>query len=327
MSSVSENVLNTIGSTPLVKLNRFKSNLEGNIFAKLEYFSPGLSKKDRIALEMIENAEAKGLLKKGQAVIELTSGSMGTGLAIVCNLKKYPFIAVMSKGNSIERAQMMKSFGAEVILVDQHPDSELGKVTGKDLELVEKKTRELTNKYNAFRIDQFNNADSVATGEERLGPEIIEQLGNTKIDAFVDFMGTGGSFIGVSKALKKVFPDIKSYGVEPANSTYYSSSKESDGKHMIQGGGYNIPLNFIDNNKEVIHQFITVSDSEATESARLLASKECVFSGYSGGANAAAALKLLEGDLQGKNILIIIPDSGTKYLSTDLWDILDKEEF
>lgn len=326
MTHISKNVLDTMESTPLVKLDRFTKNLEGNIFAKLEYFSPGLSKKDRIALEMIERAEANGLLQKGQPVIELTSGSMGTGLAIVCNLKGYPFIAVMSKGNSVERAQMMKSFGAEVVLVDQHADSETGKVTGKDLELVEEKTQELTHQYNAYRIDQFTNPGSVTTGEKRLGPEIIEQLGDTKIDAFVDFMGTGGSFIGVAKALQKVFPEIECYGIEPARAPFYSSQEESDGKHMIQGGGYNIPLQFVDANKEVITQFMTVSDSEATESSRLLASEECIFAGYSSGVNAAAARRLLEGDLKGKNILILVPDSGTKYMSTDLWDILDKDE-
>lgn len=323
-SSIAENMLHTIGSTPLVKLDRLTENLEGNIYAKLEYFSPGLSKKDRIALEMIERAEEEGLLRQGQPVIELTSGSMGTGLAIVCNLKGYPFYAVMSKGNSVERAQMMKAFGAEVLLVDQHPDSEAGKVTGKDLELVEEKTQELTKKYQAFRIDQFKNPSSVDTGRKRLGPEIIEQLGDAKIDAFADFMGTGGSFIGVSQSLQSEFPHMKCYGIEPDHAAFYSSTAETDGKHVIQGGGYNVPLKFINENKDLVHEFMAVSDDEVTEATRLLASKECIFAGYSSGANAAAALKLLEGDLKGKNILIIIPDSGTKYLSTDLWDILDK---
>ncbi|WP_339164776.1 cysteine synthase family protein [Siminovitchia sp. FSL W7-1587] len=324
MSYIAANILETIGLTPLIKLSRYTENVEGNIFAKLEYFAPGLSKKDRMALEIIESAEEKGLLKKKQPVIELTSGSMGTGLAIVCNLKGYPFIAVMSRGNSIERAQMMKAFGAEVVLVDQHSDSEPGQVTSKDLDLVEEKTQKLTKKYNAFRIDQFTNPSSVETGEKRLGPEIIEQLGDIKIDAFVDFIGTGGTFIGVSKSLQKAFPHIKCYGVEPVNAPFYSSIQKTDGKHIIQGGGYNIPLKFIEENKELINGFITVSDREVTEATRLLASKECIFSGYSSGANAAAALKLLKGDLKGKNILIHIPDSGTKYLSTNLWDILDK---
>lgn len=273
MSYIAESILDTIASTPLIKLRRYTENVEGNIFAKLEYLTPGLSKKDRIALEMIESAEEKGLLKKGQPVIELTSGSMGTGLAIVCNLKGYPFIAVMSRGNSIERAQMMRAFGAEVILVDQHPDSESGKVTGKDLELVEEKTQELTKKYNAFRIDQFNNRSSVDTGEKRLGPEIIKQLGKIKIDAYVDFMGTGGTFIGVSKSLQKVFPEIKCYGVESINAPFYSSTKETDGKHLIQGGGYNIPLKFIEDNKEQISGFITVSDSEVIEATRFISFK------------------------------------------------------
>ncbi|KAB3536091.1 cysteine synthase family protein [Alkaliphilus pronyensis] len=312
-------MLGVIGNTPLVELQRLTKNIEGSIYAKLEFFSPGLSKKDRVALQMIEDAESKGILKPGQTVVELTSGNMGTGLAIVCKLKGYKFVAVMSKGNSIERAKMMKAFRAEVVLVDQMPDSIKGQVSGKDLELVEVEAQRLTKEYNAFRADQFFNASTMDVGEDKIGPEIIEQMKETKVDIFVDFMGSGGSFIGVSKALKKKYPNVKCFGVEPDNASFYSSEEGSSGKHSIQGGGYNMQLNFVDKNQHVIDGFITVSDQEALNAAKLLASEECIFAGYSSGANLAAALKLLKGKFKGKNIVILTPDSGTKYLSTDLW--------
>jgi cysteine synthase A len=322
MQSISQNILECIGETPLLELKHMTQDLEGRLFAKLEYFSPGLSKKDRIAYQMIEDAEKNGLLKPGQPVIELTSGSMGTGLSIICRQKGYPFIAVMSKGNSVERAKMMKAFGAEVVLVNQHPDSEVGKVTGRDLELVEIQTQILTENLGAYRIDQFVNPSSISTGELKVGPEIINQLDGISLDAYVDFMGTGGNFIGVSTALKKHYPDIKCYGIEPENSRYYSSENEADGRHLIQGGGYNISLPFIDENRSIVDGFITVDDEEVTATTRLLALEEGIFAGYSSGANAAGAIKLLKGEMQGKNVLFVTPDSGTKYLSTQLWDLL-----
>lgn len=315
-----ESMLETIGKTPLVNLSRLTKNLDGNIFAKLEYISPGLSKKDRVALQMIEDAEKSGKLVKGQPVVELTSGNMGTGLAIVCKLKGYKFIAVMSKGNSIERAKMMKAFGADVVLVDQMPDSVPGKVTGEDLELVEIEAQRITRELGAFRADQFFNQSAVDAGEME-GLEIIKQLNGERLDAFVDFMGTGGSCIGVSKALKKVFPDIKCFGVEPENAPYYKEGNFRNGKHRIQGGGYNMELNFLEKNRDILDGFIIVTDEEALSASRKLANEECIFAGYSSGANTAAALKLLQEDFKGKNIVILTPDSGTKYLSTNLWNL------
>ena len=182
-------MLETIGNTPLIRLSHSVTEIQGTIFAKLEYVSPGLSKKDRVAMQMIEDAEKSGKLRKGQPVVELTSGNMGTGLAIVCKLKGYRFIAVMSKGNSIERAKMIKAFGAEVRLVDQRPDSIPGQVSGGDLELVEIEARKLTKELGAFRADQFFNPSTKQVGTHRIAPEILKQLGDEKLDAFVDFMG------------------------------------------------------------------------------------------------------------------------------------------
>jgi len=317
---VLRNSLGLIGNTPIVALDNITGNIEGKIFAKLEFWAPGLSKKDRVALQVIEDAEKSGRLKPGQPVVELTSGNMGTGLAIVCKLKGYKFIAVISKGNSIERAKMMKAFGAEVVLVDQMPDSIPGQVSGKDLELVEIEAQRLTKELNAFRVDQFCNPSTSRAGEIGVANEIIQQI-DERIDAFVDFMGTGGSFIGVTTALKKHFPDIKCFGVEPENARRYSNPQDiGSGKHKIQGGGYNMELPLMTEDKlKLVDGFITVSDEEAIQAARRLASEECIFAGFSAGANLAAALKLLKGDFKGKNIVILMPDSGTKYLSTDLW--------
>jgi len=315
----SDSMLTAIGNTPLVKLERLTAGLSGTIYAKVEFFSPGLSKKDRVALQMIEDAERDGRLQKGQMVVELTSGNMGTGLAIVCRLKGYPFIAVMSKGNSIERAQMMKAFGAEVVLVDQMPDSIPGQVTGQDLALVESEARRLTEQHGAFRADQFFNPSTMDVGEKRIGAEIIAQLGDIQPDLFVDFMGTGGSFVGVTKALKKRYHDIICLGIEPKNAPFYSQAGRFDGKHRIQGGGYYQQLHFLDQHRDLVDGFVTVSDAEAVEATRRLASAECIFAGFSSGANTAAALKLLQAEHKGKKIIILMPDSGTKYLSTELW--------
>ena len=314
-------ILGTIGNTPLINLERVTSKLEGNIFAKLEFVSPGLSKKDRVALQIIEDAEEKGMLKPGQPVVELTSGNMGTGLAIVCRLKGYKFIAVMSKGNSIERAKMMKAFGADVITVDQMPGSVEGQVSGKDLELVELEAQRLTKELNAFRADQFYNPNTMGVGELKIGVEIIKQMEGKTVDVFVDFMGTGGSFVGVSKALKNAYPNVICIGIEPENAPYYSSGGHFSGKHSVQGGGYNMELKFVEEHKNIIDGYITVSDEEAIAGAKLFASEECIFAGFSSGANLSAALKLLENEYRGKNIVILTPDSGVKYLSTDLWSM------
>lgn len=320
MDLLLRSMLELIGNTPLLALDNITGNQEGRVFAKLEYWAPGLSKKDRVALQVIEDAEKSGKLKPGKPVVELTSGNMGTGLAIVCRLKGYRFIAVMSRGNSIERAKMMKAFGAEVVLVDQLPDSVPGQVSGKDLELVEIEAQRITKELDAFRVDQFYNPSTYRAGEIGIAEEVIRQT-NERIDVFVDYMGTGGSFVGVTTALKKKFPGIKCFGVEPENARRYSNPQDiGSGKHMIQGGGYNMELPFLTEDRlKLIDGFITVSDEEAINATRRLAYEECIFPGFSGGANLAAALKLLNGDFRGKKILILIPDSGTKYLSTDLW--------
>jgi cysteine synthase A len=312
-------ILETIGKTPLVQLNRLVHHLgvEGSILVKLEYMNPGFSKKDRAALGVIEDAEKEGLLKPGQTVVELTSGNMGTGLAIVCGIKGYPFVAVMSKGNSIERAKMMTALGAEVILVDQAKGSQPGQVSGADLALVDHVAEQITIERNAFRADQFHRRGNWLSHYHGTGPEIWEQT-NGNIDYFVDFLGSGGTFSGVTKALKERNPSVQCYVVEPEGAAAVAGLPVTSINHPIQGGGYAYSrLDFLTD--VPIDGFLQVSGKEAKETARALAKHEGIFGGFSGGANVAAAIQLLK-QHPNKTITTSIGDSGLKYLSTDLWE-------
>lgn len=310
-------VIDAIGDTPLVKLSRVTREYSGTILAKLDYLNPGSSKKDRIARQMIEDAEADGRLKPGQTIVELTSGNTGTGLAIVCGVKGYPFVAVISKGNTEERTRMMRALGAEVVLVDQLPGSKPGQVSGGDLELVEQETIRIVRDRNAFRADQFLLESNLRAHYLHTGPEFLRQS-EGRIDAFCDFAGTGGTFAGCTAAFKEFNPEIQCYIVETAGAAVLAGKPVIDPNHRIQGGGYSIPdLKFI--NPKHVDGYLQVSDEEAIHAARRLAREEGIFGGFSSGANLAASLKLLDGNCKGKTIAIMINDSGLKYLSTDLW--------
>ncbi len=313
-----ESAVEAIGKTPVVDLKRLSRAVDGRILAKLEYFNPGFSKKDRIARQIIADAEASGALAPGQTVVELTSGNTGTGLAIVCGIKGYRFVAVMSKGNSIERARMMSALGAEVVLVDQLPDSIPGQVSGGDLELVERETQRIVKERNAFRADQFRLKSNFRAHYLHTGPEIIHQTGG-KVDVFCDFVGTGGSFAGCAAALKEYNAAIKCFVGEPEGAAVLSGEPVTYPQHRIQGGGYAMAdLSMI--NADHIDGYIQVSDEQAIGITRRLAKEEGIFSGFSSGANVAAALKLLTGEFKGKTAVVLICDSGLKYLSTDLWE-------
>jgi len=290
-----------IGNTPLVDLSRLvrDAGLDGRILAKLEYLNPGFSKKDRIAREIIEEAENSGDLRPGQTVVELTSGNTGTGLAIVCAVKGYPFVAVMSKGNSQERARMMRALGAEVVLVDQEPGSQQGQVSGQDLALVE-----------------FNRIANVHAHEYHTGAEMWEQSGGI-IHAFVDFVGTGGTFIGCARALKSKNPAIRCYAAEPAGAAFMAGERITRPNHRIQGGGYAMPLPLVD--PALVEAWLQVTDEEAIHASRRLARLEGIFAGFSSGANVAAAEILLRSTEKGNTIILTMNDSGLKYLSTDLY--------
>ncbi len=315
--SLLDSVLGAIGNTPLVELSRITRGLEGRILAKMEYLNPGFSKKDRIALQMIEEAEADGSLEPRQTVIELTSGNTGTGLAIVCAVKGYPFVAVMSKGNSVERARMMKAFGAEVILIDQLPDSKPGQVSGGDLQLVIEATERITKERNAFRADQFRLPGSARAHYSHTAREILRQA-KGKVDVFCDFVGTGSSFGGCSAAFKEFDPNILCYIVEPAEAAILAGKPVTNPNHRLQGGGYSMTdLPLIDH--DLVDGYLQVTDEEAIEMTRRLAKEEGIFAGFSSGTNVAAAMQLLRTTHQGKLIALLLCDSGLKYLSTDLW--------
>ena len=320
MKKLLDNICQAIGETPMVRLSRVTKHygVEGNIFAKLEYLNPGSSKKDRIALQIIEEAEASGKLVPGQTVVELTSGNTGTGLAIVCRAKGCPFIACMSEGNSMERARMMRALGAEVVIVKQKESSKKGQVSGEDLALVEEEVQRIVKEKNAFRADQFKLKGSINAHKYHTAVEMWEQC-DGKIDVFVDIVGSGGTFAGCAEKLKEYNPSIRCYIVEPEAAAIYAGKPTlNEGRHKIQGCGYNMILPLID--ETLIDGCVQVTDDEAIDAARNLAKLEGTFVGFSSGANVAAAIKLLRDKEKGKNIVLSLNDSGLKYLSTDLFE-------
>lgn len=314
---IDESVAAAIGNTPLVDLARITRDLDGRILLKLEYLNPGHSKKDRAALRIIEEAERIGALSPGQTVLELTSGNMGAGLAIVCALKGYPFVAVMSQGNSTERVRMMRALGAEVILVEQGAGSRPGEVSGDDLQLVDDEAARLTRERDAFRADQFEHHGNRAAHYDGTAREIWMQSGGC-ITAFCDFAGSGGTFAGCARFFKEQNPNIACFVVEPDGAATLRGEDVVTPDHPIQGGGYSLSrLSQLDGISP--DGYLTVTAADAVACARRLAREEGIFAGYSTGANLAAALDLLRGRLAGATIAIIACDSGLKYLSTDLW--------
>ena len=311
-------IIDVIGQTPLVELKRFSARLQGRILARLEYLNPGFSKKDRLALQLIVDAEAAGTLRPGQTVVELTSGNTGTGLAIVCGAKGYPFVAVMSRGNSVERARMMKALGAEVVLVDQAPGSRPGQVSGADLELANQVAERVVRERRAFRADQFRSPSNARAYYLHTGPEILVQS-PYPIDLFCDFVGTGGSFAGCAAAFKEANPGTRCYIIEPEGAAALAGKPLSGHGHPIQGGGYSMArLDQI--HPEHVDGYVEVKPADAIRAARDLARTEGIFAGFSTGANLAATVQLLETRHRGATAVILVNDSGLKYFSTPLWE-------
>jgi cysteine synthase A len=312
------------GKTPLVELSRLTKHhgVEGRILAKLEYLNPGFSKKDRIAKQIIHEALESGELKPGQTVVELTSGNTGTGLAIVCGVLGHPFVAVISAGNSMERAKMMSALGAQVVLVNQAPGSTPGQVTGEDLALVEERTKELVVERDAFRADQFRRMGNARAHFQNTAPEIWEASSGT-VTSFVDFVGTGGSFGGCASFFRPF--GVQCYVVEPVGAAVLAGEEVRRPDHRVQGGGYamtDLPMltSTTGDGSSLIDGYLQITDEQAISIARDLAKYEGIFAGFSAGANCAAALELLKRN-PGGTVAILICDSGLKYLSTDLWEV------
>lgn len=302
---IANNVFELIGKTPVVKLNKIVEEEWAEIYLKLEFFNPAGSVKDRVAFSMIEKAEKEGKLKKGSVIIEPTSGNTGIGLAMVGAAKGYKVIIVMPDTMSMERRMLLTAYGAEVVLTP----GKLG------MEGAIKKAEELVRQNkNYFMPQQFENFANPLIHEETTAKEIIEDF-NEGLDVFVAGVGTGGTITGVGKILKNKFSNIKIIGVEPYSAAVLSGKEP--GPHKIQGIGAGFIPKVLD--KNVIDEVIAVKDEDAFEVTRLLAKKEGILGGISTGASLWAAIEVAKKLGKGKKVLAIAPDSGERYLSTQLF--------
>ncbi len=296
------NSLELIGDTPLVKLNRVTPPNGANIYAKLEYFNPGGSVKDRIALAMVEDAEKKGLLKPGSTIIEPTSGNTGIGLALVGAVKGYNVILVMSENMSAERRMILESFGAKTEL----SRAEFG------MEGTIQKAEEMqAENPSYFMPQQFNNPANPEVHRRTTGPEIVSAMDGESIDGFVAGIGTGGTITGVGEVLKQKYKQVKVIGVEPATSAVLSGNPP--GPHKIQGIGAGFKPNVL--NLGLIDQILPVSDEDAFKFSGRLGKEEGFLVGISSGAACFAANELAKELGPGKNVVVILPDTGERYFS------------
>lgn len=308
-----KNVTDFIGGTPLMELRRTveTNGASGRLLAKMEYIQPGGSIKDRAALKIITDAYDAGKLIKGQPVVEMTSGNMGAGLAVVCGAVGNPFIAVMSVGNSPERIHILRALGADVLLVPQ-VDGAPGKVTGNDIAAAVEKAVSTARKMNGFYVDQFNNPSSVSAHYTTTGPEIWGDLDGA-VDAFIAAVGSGGTFIGTSSFLKEKNNSVFCAAVEPEKAAIIKTGRVENPKHIIQGTGYSLtPPHW---NPALADDIITVTDEEVEHRTIKLAREEGLYVGYSAGANVCAALKLMASGRLKENptVVTVLCDTAFKY--------------
>ena len=305
MTAIYNSVTELIGKTPIVKLNKIVPEDSADVFVKLEFFNPGGSVKDRIALSMIVKAEHDGLLKPGDTIIEPTSGNTGIGLSMVGVAKGYKVIIVMPETMSIERRLLMKGYGAELILTPG-ADGISGSI---------REAERLAKENGYFLPLQFENEANPLVHEKTTGPEIHQAFGVNGLDAFVAGIGTGGTITGAGRELKRVYPKIELIGAEPAESAILEG-KEA-GPHKIQGIGTGFVPKTLDTS--VYDKVLSISGDEAMETAREVGRKEGILVGISSGAAIAAALKVAKELGKGKKVLAVVPDNGERYLSTALY--------
>ena len=305
MGKIYENVAELIGKTPLLHANNFekKRGVEANIFAKLEYFNPAGSVKDRVALAMINDAEQRGILKEGSVIIEPTSGNTGIGLASIAAARGYRIILTMPETMSIERRNLLKAYGAELVLTEG----------SKGMKGAIAKAEELAKETpDSFIPGQFVNPANPAAHKATTGPEIWEDTeGN--VDIFIAGVGTGGTVSGIGEFLKSMNPDIKVIAVEPAGSTVLSTGK--GGPHMLQGIGAGFVPDVL--NTKIYDEIVTIENEDAFDAGREFAKAEGILVGISSGAALhAAEIVAARPENKGRNIVVLLPDTGDRYLST-----------
>jgi cysteine synthase A len=305
-----DSIVDTIGRTPIVRINRL-APAHATVYVKVEAFNPGGSVKDRLALGIIEDAEQRGLLKPGQTVVEATSGNTGIALAMVCAAKGYPFVAVMVETFSVERRQIMRAYGAKVLLT---PAAERG--SG-----MVKKAADLAEQRGWFLARQFENPANPAYHRQTTGPEILADFAAKRLDTFVTGWGTGGTMTGAGQVLKAARPDLKIAVCEPAEAQLLDDQAWKP--HKIQGWTPDFVPAVLD--REIFDERVAITDAEALAAARDLAHKEGIFVGISAGATFAGALRVAHASPAGSVVLAMLPDTGERYLSTALFEGVNKE--
>ncbi|WP_018924749.1 cysteine synthase A [Salsuginibacillus kocurii] len=301
---VAQNITELIGETPLVKLNRLPGENDADVYLKLEFMNPGSSVKDRIAKAMIEAGEKDGSLKAGDTIIEPTSGNTGIGLAMVAAAKGYNTILVMPETMSLERRNLLRAYGAELVLTPG-PEGMGGAI---------RKANELANENGYFMPQQFENEANPTVHRETTGRELLEQL-DGPIDAFVAGIGTGGTITGAGAFLKEHYPALKNVAIEPADAPVLSGGKP--GPHKIQGIGPGFVPDILDT--DIYDEVVTVGTEEAYEYARRAAREEGILGGISSGAAIYTALDKAKELGKGKTVVAVIPSNGERYLSTPLY--------
>ncbi|MFC3419240.1 cysteine synthase A [Salinicoccus hispanicus] len=306
MSKLYNSITEVIGNTPLVKLNNLTDDSMADIYVKLEFMNPGSSVKDRIALSMIERAEKEGVLTADTTIIEPTSGNTGIGLAMVAASKGYKTVLVMPDTMSKERRNLLKAYGAELILT---PGAE-------GMKGAIKKAEELVEKNGYFMPQQFENMANPEIHEKTTGQELVKQTEGLDVAGFVSGIGTGGTISGAGKVLREQYPNLKIYAVEPEDSPILSGGEP--GPHKLQGLGAGFVPKTL--NTEIYDEVIQIGNEEAMEWARELAAKEGILGGISSGAAVKASLEVAKKLGKGKSVVTVLPSNGERYLSTPLFN-------
>jgi cysteine synthase A len=301
---IHQSILETIGNTPVVRLNRIPPP-HVEMYVKVEAFNPAGSVKDRLAFAIIDDAERRGVLKPGQTVVEATSGNTGIALAMVCAAKGHPFVATMVETFSIERRKIMRAFGARVLLT---PAAERG--SG-----MVRRAEELAKRHGWFLARQFQNPANPAFHRQTTGPEILKDFAGRRLDFWVTGWGTGGTLTGAGEVLKAARPGVRIIATEPAGASLLGGKEWKP--HKIQGWTPDFLPDVL--NPKVYDELVTVTDDEAKANALRLAREEGIFVGLSAGGTLAAALKVAENAPKGSSLLVMLPDTGERYLSTFLF--------